>query len=75
VQVDPIKPDSKPRAWCRRLKLGCDEPLSDFDFNLDLRRYTMAEEAFDVPDDGPVHLDPIKAESKLRLVPALETRI
>ena len=36
------KPDFK-RAWFQRLKLKCDESLSNFAFNFNLRRYTEAE--------------------------------
>jgi len=30
------------RAWCQRLKLNNDEPLSSFAFNFNLRRCTEA---------------------------------
>jgi hypothetical protein len=40
VQVDPIKPTLKPPGT-NRLKLGYDEPPSNFAFNVKLRRYTM----------------------------------
>jgi len=41
VQVDHIKPKSKlPGTKC--LKLKCDEPLSCFAFNFNLRRYSKA---------------------------------
>ena len=46
VQVDPIKPELK-APGTKRLKLKCDEPLSDFAFNFSLRRYT---EVVDVAD-------------------------
>jgi hypothetical protein len=39
VQVDPIKPTLKPPRT-KRLKRKCDEPLSNFAFNINLRRYT-----------------------------------
>jgi hypothetical protein len=39
VQVAPIKPTLKP-AGTKRLKLKCDEPLSNFAFNFNLRRYS-----------------------------------
>jgi len=41
VQVAPIKPTLK-APGTKRLKLKCDEPLSNFAFNFKLRRYTMA---------------------------------
>jgi len=47
VQVDPIKPTLKaPRSEC--LKLKCDGPLLKFDFNLNLRRYSLARAYTDV---------------------------
>jgi len=39
VQVDPIKPTLK-APGTKLLKLECDESLSNFDFNVNLRRYT-----------------------------------
>ena len=43
VQVDPIKPTSKPVGTTRkRLKLKCDVLLSTSAFKFNLRRYTMA---------------------------------
>jgi len=30
-------------AWCQRLELKCDEPLSSFAFNFNLRRYVEGE--------------------------------
>jgi hypothetical protein len=42
VQVDPIKPTLE-STGCKRLKLKCDEPLSNFAFNFSLRRYTKGE--------------------------------
>jgi hypothetical protein len=41
VQVDPIKPEFKPPGTTR-LKLKCDDPLSNFAFKINLRRYTVA---------------------------------
>jgi hypothetical protein len=41
VQVDPIKPTLK-APGTKRLKLQYDEPLSNFAFNFNLRRYTPA---------------------------------
>jgi hypothetical protein len=42
VQVEPIKPVLKaPGTKC--LKLKCDEPLSSFDFNFNLRHYTVVD--------------------------------
>ena len=38
MQVDPVKPTLKPPGT-KRLKLKCDEPLSNFAFNFNLRRY------------------------------------
>ena len=38
VQVDPMKPKLKPPGT-ERLKLKCDDPLSIFAFNFNLRRY------------------------------------
>ena len=40
VQVDPIKPTLK-SSGTKRLILECDEPLSNFAFNFNLRRYTL----------------------------------
>ena len=40
VQVDPIKPKLK-APGTKRLKLKRDEPLSNFAFKINLRRYTM----------------------------------
>jgi hypothetical protein len=67
VQVDPI--DLKLNAHgTKRLKLKCDEPLSDFAFNFNLRRYTA------VPGDRrhralqcgkPVLVEPMKPVLKL----------
>ena len=42
VQVDPIKPMLKAPEF-QGLKLKCDETLSMFGFNFDLRRYTVAD--------------------------------
>jgi len=39
VQVHPIKPTLKARGTTR-LKLTCDEPLSNFALNFKSRRYT-----------------------------------
>jgi hypothetical protein len=39
VQVAPIKPTLK-APGTKRLKLKCDEPLSNFVFNFNLRRYS-----------------------------------
>ena len=41
MQVDPIKHTLK-APGTKRLKLKCDEPLSDFAFNLNLRRYILS---------------------------------
>jgi len=38
VQLDPIKPYLKPPGT-KRLKLKCDEPLSNIAFNFNLRRH------------------------------------
>jgi hypothetical protein len=40
VQVDPINPTLK-ALGTKRLKLKCDEPLSNFAFKFNLRRYTL----------------------------------
>jgi lipoate-protein ligase A len=40
VQVDPIKPTLK-APGTKRLKLKYDDPLSNFAFKFNLRRYTM----------------------------------
>jgi isoleucyl-tRNA synthetase len=40
VQVDPIKSKLKPPGT-KRLKLKCDESLSNFAFKINLRRYTL----------------------------------
>ena len=40
MQVDSIKPELKAQhAWLHRLKLKCDEPVADFAFEFNLRRY------------------------------------
>ena len=44
MQVDPIKPNLK-APGSKRLKLKYDEPLSNFAFNFNLRRYIEAEDA------------------------------
>ena len=48
MQVDPIKPTLK-APGSERLKLKYDEPLSNFAFNIYLRRYTevQIEESID----------------------------
>jgi len=40
VQVDSINPMLKPPG-IKRLKLKCDEQLSNFAFNFNLRRYNL----------------------------------
>jgi len=44
VQVDPIKPTLKPPGT-KRLKLKCDELLTNFAFKFNLRRFTEAAAA------------------------------
>jgi len=44
VQVDPIKPTLK-ASGTKRLKLECDEPISDCAFKFNLRRYILGEVA------------------------------
>jgi hypothetical protein len=39
VQVDPVKPTLKPPGT-KRLKLNCDESMSNFACNFNLRRYS-----------------------------------
>jgi len=41
AQVDPIKPTLK-APGTKRLTLKCDDPLSSFGFNVNLRRYNKA---------------------------------
>jgi len=43
VQVDPIKPTLK-APGTKRLTQKCDESLSNFAFNFNLRRYTSGNE-------------------------------
>jgi len=43
VQLDPIKPKLKPPRT-KRLKLECDELLSIFAFNFNLRRFMMGSD-------------------------------
>jgi len=43
VQVDPMKPTLK-APGTKRLKPKCHEPLSNFAFKINLRRYTMVGE-------------------------------
>jgi hypothetical protein len=47
VQVDSIKTrvESAPGVCNQRLKLKCDEPLSNFAFNFNVRRYSWATSA------------------------------
>jgi len=40
VQVASIKTRFDSAAWCQRLKLEYDEPLSNLAFNFNLRRYS-----------------------------------
>ena len=42
MQVDGIKTRVEKRLCCQRLKVICDEPLSNLAFNLNLRRHTVA---------------------------------
>ena len=44
MQVDPIKPTVK-APGTKRLKLICDDPLSNFAFKYNLRRYITARGA------------------------------
>jgi hypothetical protein len=53
------------------LKLQYGEPLSNFGFNFNLRRYTLAPELL----VGRCRLTVPKPELKARLVSALETKI
>jgi len=48
VQVDPIKPTLKAPGYAR-LKLKCDDMLSNFAFKLNLRRYMRALLPFHFP--------------------------
>jgi len=47
VQVDPIKPKLKPPGT-KRLKLTYGEPLSDFAFKFNLRRYDVVRQPLDM---------------------------
>ena len=74
MQVDPIDPTLK-APGSKRLKLNCDEPLSNFAFKFNLRRYSMS-----IADGSPgfagsydeeylgraVQVDPIKPTLKAR---------
>ena len=40
VQVEPVTPPLK-APGTKRLKLTCEEPLSNFAFNINLRRYSL----------------------------------
>ena len=51
MQVDNIKPQIK-SAWFQRLRLKCDEPLSNVAFEFNLRRYTKAAMASSLPSAG-----------------------
>ena len=42
MQVDPIKPTLK-APGTERLRLECDEPLSNFAFKFNLRRYRLEQ--------------------------------
>ena len=88
VQVDSIKTrvETAPAVCNQRLKLKCDEPLSKFAFNVDLRRYrTELEKALAVINVAAVEfkrskvgrcrLTVSKPELKARLVSALETKM
>ena len=44
MQIDPIKP-ALTAPGTKRLKLKYDEPLSNFAFNFNLRRYIKATQA------------------------------
>ena len=46
MQVDPIKPTLKPPGT-KRLKLKCDEPLSNVAFKFNLRRYNVVLNGLD----------------------------
>ena len=45
MQVDPMKPTLK-APGSERLKLKCDEPLSNFAFKFNLRRYIEGGRSF-----------------------------
>ena len=52
MQVDPIKPTLK-APGTERLKLKCDEPLSNFAFKFNLRRYLQQLAVDNIyPDTG-----------------------
>jgi hypothetical protein len=57
VQVDSIKTrvESAPDVCNQRLKLKCDEPLSNVAFNFNVRRYTEAD-FFVMPVVGGTYL-------------------
>ena len=75
VQVVSIKPriESAPGVCNQRLKLKCDEPLSDFAFSFNLRHYSEA--AAKELNVGRCRLTVSNLELKERLVSALETKI
>jgi hypothetical protein len=50
VQVEPIKPALK-APGTKRLKLNCDEPLSNVAFNFNLHRYIKVERIVSERDD------------------------
>jgi len=52
VQVDPIKPKLK-LPGTNRLKLQCDEPLSNIALNINLRRYDEDDDDEDAPRKKP----------------------
>jgi hypothetical protein len=67
VQADPMKPTVKAPIY-ERLKLTCDDLLSNVAFNFNLRRYTA----------GPgraVQLEPVKPTVKVPGIKLCETRI
>ena len=69
MQVDPIKPKSKPPGT-KRLKLKCDILLSTSAFKFNLRRYNLENEMEKALDDseshlgGAVQVDPTKHNLK-----------
>ena len=74
AQVDPIKPTLKPPGT-HRLKRECDEPLSNFAFNFNLRGYTQGVKSVAVGVHGwAVQVDSFKPVLlKAPMVSALES--
>jgi hypothetical protein len=84
VQVDSIKTrvESAPGVCNQRLKLKCDEPLSNVAFNFNVRRYNVDDQGVETTSEpitahkvGRCRLIVSKPELKARQVSAIETKV